>query len=90
MDLESRDLYYLYSENKGADQLHSYCKADLRLCFCLCRLLVFPCGGSNGLDIRTLVFRRKETDMGKTRIDERAEKRIAKKIKHNARKSWDQ
>ena len=23
-----------------------YCEADLRLCFCLCRLLVFPCGGS--------------------------------------------
>ena len=34
------------SENKGADQLHSYCEADLRLCFCLFRLLVFPCGGS--------------------------------------------
>ena len=34
------ELYYLYSENKGA---------DLRLCLCfrLCRLLVFPCGGSN-------------------------------------------
>ena len=25
-------LYYLYSENKGADQLCSYCAADLRLC----------------------------------------------------------
>ena len=24
-----------------------YCEADLRLCFCLCRLCVFPCGGSN-------------------------------------------
>ena len=24
----------------------SYCEADLRLCFRLCRLLVFPCGGS--------------------------------------------
>ena len=39
-------LYYLCSKNKGADQLHSYCKADLRLCFRLCRLLVFPCGCS--------------------------------------------
>ena len=39
--------YYLCSENKGADQLCSYCTADLRLCFLLCRLLVFPCGGSN-------------------------------------------
>ena len=37
---------YPSSENKGADQLHSYCEADLRLCFRLCRLLVFPCGGS--------------------------------------------
>ena len=27
------ELYYPSSENKGADQLHSYCKADLRLCF---------------------------------------------------------
>ena len=35
-------LYYPCSENKGADQLRSYCEADLRLCFCLCRLLVFP------------------------------------------------
>ena len=29
-------------ENKG-----SYCEADLRLCFRLCRLLFLPCGGSN-------------------------------------------
>ena len=41
-----QELYYPCSENKGADQLRSYCKADLRLCFCLCRLLVFLCGGS--------------------------------------------
>ena len=40
-------LYYPCSENKGADQLRSYCEADLRLCFRLCRLLIFPCGGSN-------------------------------------------
>ena len=32
------ELYYLCSENIGA---------DLRLCFCLARLLVFPCSGSN-------------------------------------------
>ena len=25
-------MYYLYSKNKGADQLRSYCAADLRLC----------------------------------------------------------
>ena len=33
-------LYYPSSDNKGADQLRSYCEADLRLCFRLCRLLV--------------------------------------------------
>ena len=27
------ELYYACSENKGADQLRSYCEADLRLCF---------------------------------------------------------
>ena len=40
-------MYYPSSENKGADQLRSYCEADLRLCFRLGTLLVFPCGGSN-------------------------------------------
>ena len=39
-------MYYPSSENKGADQLRSYCEADLRLCFRLGRLLVFPCGSS--------------------------------------------
>ena len=29
-------MYYLYSENKDADQLRSYCAADLRLCFRIC------------------------------------------------------
>ena len=41
------ELYHPSSENKGTDQLRSYCEADLRLCFRLGRLLVFPCGGSN-------------------------------------------
>ena len=40
------ELYYPCSENKGTDQLRSDCEADLRLFFRLCRLLVFPCGGS--------------------------------------------
>ena len=40
------ELYYSCSENKGADQLHSYCEADLCLCFRICRLLVFSRGGS--------------------------------------------
>ena len=43
------ELYYPSSESKGADQLRSYCEADLRLCFRLCILLVFPCGGSFGI-----------------------------------------
>ena len=42
-------MYYPSSENKGADQLRGYREADLRLCFRLCRLLVFPWGGSNEL-----------------------------------------
>ena len=41
------ELYCPSSENKGADQLRGYSEADLRLCFRLCRLLVFPWGGSN-------------------------------------------
>ena len=39
---EEEELYYPSSENKGADQLRGYREADLRLCFRLCRLLVFP------------------------------------------------
>ena len=30
---EEEKLYYLCSENKGTDQLRSYCEADLLLCF---------------------------------------------------------
>ena len=36
------ELHYLSSENKGADQLRSCFEADLRLCFRIYRLLVFP------------------------------------------------
>ena len=35
------ELYYTCSENKDADQLRGYREADLRLCFRICRLLVF-------------------------------------------------
>ena len=42
-------MYNPSSENKGADQLRGYRKADLRLCFRLYRLLVFPWGGSNNM-----------------------------------------
>ena len=40
------ELCYPSSENKDADQLRGYREADLRLCFRLCRLLVFPWCGS--------------------------------------------
>ena len=34
--------------NKVEEEFYYLCReADLRLCFCLCRLLVFPCCGSN-------------------------------------------
>ena len=32
---EEEELYYPFSENKGADQLCIYCTDDLRLCFCI-------------------------------------------------------
>ena len=44
--LEGEEVYYPCSENKGADQLRGYREADLRLCFRICRLLVFSRGGS--------------------------------------------
>ena len=34
-------LYYLCNENKGADQLRGYREAYLRLCFRICKMLVF-------------------------------------------------
>ena len=39
-------LYYPYSEIKGADQLRCYREADLRLCFRICKTLVFSWRGS--------------------------------------------
>ena len=39
-------LYYLCSENKGADQLCGYCEADLRLCFRICKMMFFSWHGS--------------------------------------------
>ena len=36
-----KEFYYLCSDNKGADKLRSLFEADLRLCFRICRLLVF-------------------------------------------------
>ena len=34
-------LFYLCCENKGAEQLHGYWEADLRLCFHICKMPVF-------------------------------------------------
>ena len=39
--LKEEGLYYLCSENKGADQLRGNRKADLLLCFRVCKMLVF-------------------------------------------------
>ena len=39
-------MYYRCSENKGADQLRGYHEADLRLCFRICKKLVFSQRGS--------------------------------------------
>ena len=39
-------LYYLCSENKGADELRGYPEADLRLCFRICKKTVFSRHGS--------------------------------------------
>ena len=38
---EVEGLYYLCSENKGADQLRGNRAADLRLCFWICKKQVF-------------------------------------------------
>ena len=38
---EVEGLYYLCSENKGADQLRNYCAADLSLCFRICKKPIF-------------------------------------------------
>ena len=43
-------MYYPYSENKGADQLRGYREADLRLCFRICKRLVFSRRGLNAFD----------------------------------------
>ena len=42
-------MYYLCSENKGADQLRGYREADVRLCFRICKKPVFSRCGSNNV-----------------------------------------
>ena len=34
-------MYYLYSENRDADQIRSYCEADLRLCLRIMQIVGF-------------------------------------------------
>ena len=50
-------LFYLFSENKGADQLRSYCAADLRLYFRICKKPVFSQRGSYLMFYRQLIKR---------------------------------
>ena len=38
---EEEGLYYPCSGNKDADQLRSYCEADLRLCYRIWKMFVF-------------------------------------------------
>ena len=49
-------MYYPYSKNKGADQLHSDCDADLCLCFGIGKTPAFSshmsCFNSTGLELR--------------------------------------
>ena len=49
-------MYYLCSENKGADQLRAYREADLRLCFHICKKSVFSRHGSYGLASMMLFY----------------------------------
>ena len=47
-------LYYLCSENKGADQLCGYRKADLRLCFRICKKKRFSHDEAQMIDVKCL------------------------------------
>ena len=49
-------LYYLCSENKGADQLCGYREAGLRRCFRICKLFVFPCGSPYAFSFLQMSF----------------------------------
>ena len=46
---EVEGLYYLCSENKGADELRGHREADLRLCFRISKIPVFSQQGSNSV-----------------------------------------
>ena len=67
-------MYYPSSENKGADQLRGYREADLRLCFRLCRLLVFPWGGSYVKAVVLSARHREKVQVGKDQEKAQSEK----------------
>ena len=50
-----KGFYYLCSENKGADQLRGHREADLRLCFRICKKLVFSRRGSYNIPYFSLI-----------------------------------
>ena len=62
---EGEGLYYPCSENKGADQLHSYREADLRLCFRICKKPVFSRRGSydHSCRLRSLIMSHTMTNL---------------------------
>ena len=51
---EVERLYNPISEKKGTDQLHGYREADLRLCFRMCKNLVFSRRGSYAVGHRII------------------------------------
>ena len=48
---EGVELYYPNSENKGADQLCSYCKADLGLCLRIMHFFRFSHGSAHMIQL---------------------------------------
>ena len=58
---EVEGLYYLCSENKGADQLRVYREADLRLCFRICKKPVFSRRGSYECELSMWISCEKDT-----------------------------
>ena len=53
---EVEELYYPCSENKVTDQLHSYCEADLRLCFSHMQIVGFLMAHFKIMNQQNLVF----------------------------------
>ena len=60
--------YYPCGENKGADQLRSYCEAVLRLCFRIGKVPVFSCRGSYKINIKLRSSKKKKKKKKKSKI----------------------